>query len=377
MLTSLVLTKKKSNHWKKRRKKSDHQARSVAGAIDLEGTEMSSPNDVSMEEIPLEDERDSIEYKILMAYAQRRLSASRYKKLLKKETNAPKSSSLIRSELEIHHQGGKDSSSQTLECQSGMRKQHSKKKRKQKHLSRYCLPFFCSRAEQEKPPKTSVPESRTFGTCTESLSVKSCHHQTIEKADVNNIADHPPSQSGEKADVDHIADKLAKLITSRPQSSPSGVMFKMLVHSQSLEEDGKDTAEGNESDGNDEEKTIQQIVALLRKSGDQLEEKFKKDRTFYQQFRDMLSYTFFERITDTFLEDVSADSTNETESQLQCAKVAFTLEIATRLTAVDNHPMNLVMGFGSKYLREHFSPWIRDRGGWEKAVTSLDQEEVE
>lgn len=140
---------------------------------------MSSPNDVSMEEIPLEDnERDSIEYKILMAYAQRRLSASRYKKLLKKETNAPKSSSLIRSELEIHHQGGKDGSSQTLEFQSGMRKQHSKKKRKQKHLSRYCLPFFCSRAEQEKPPKTSVPESRTFGTCTESLSVKSCHHQT-------------------------------------------------------------------------------------------------------------------------------------------------------------------------------------------------------
>ncbi|XP_032040059.1 apoptosis facilitator Bcl-2-like protein 14 [Aythya fuligula] len=322
---------------------------------------MSSPNDVSMEEIPLEDnERDSIEYKILMAYAQRRLSASRYKKLLKKETNAPKSSSLIRSELEIHHQGGKDGSSQTLEFQSGMRKQHSKKKRKQKHLSRYCLPFFCSRAEQEKPQKTSVPESCTFGTCTESLSVKSCHHQTSEKAD-----------------VDHIADKLAKLVTSRPQSSPSGVMFKMLVHSQSLEEDGKDTAEGNESEGNDEEKTIQEIVALLRKSGDQLEEKFKKDRTFYQQFRDMLSYTFFERVTDTFLEDVSADSTNETESQLQCAKVAFTLEIATRLTAVDNHPMNLVMGFGSKYLREHFSPWIRDRGGWEKAVTSLDQEEVE
>ncbi|KAM9203260.1 apoptosis facilitator Bcl-2-like protein 14 [Mergus octosetaceus] len=306
---------------------------------------MSSPNDVSMEEIPLEDnEQDSIEYKILMAYAQRRLSASRYKKLLKKETNAPKSSSLIRSELEIHHQGGKDGSSQTLEFQSSMRKQHSKKKRKQKHLSRYCLPFFCSRAEQEKPQKTSVPESRTFG---------------------------------EKADVDHIADKLAKLVTSRPQSSPSGVMFKMLAHSQSLEEDGTDTAEGNESEGNDEEKTIQEIVALLRKSGDQLEEKFKKDRTFYQQFRDMLSYTFFERVTDTFLEDVSADSTNETESQLQCAKVAFTLEIATRLTAVDNHPMNLVMGFGSKYLREHFSLWIRDRGGWEKAVTSLDQEEVE
>ncbi|NXI68204.1 B2L14 protein, partial [Anseranas semipalmata] len=317
------------------------------------GTEMSSPNDVSMEEIPLEDnERDSIEYRILMAYAQRRLSASRYSKLLKNEANVPKSSSLISSEVEIHNQKDKDGSSQTSELQHGMKKQQSKKQPKRIHLSRYCLPFLCSRAEQEKPPEPSVPRSRmadfpTSGMCTESLQVRSCQHQTSEKAD-----------------VDHIADKLAMLVTSRPQPSPSDVTFKMLLHSQSLEQDGRDTTDGNEGEGNDEEKTIQTIVALLRKSGDQLEEKFKKDRTFYQHFKDMLSYTFFERITDTFLEDVSADSANETEGQLQCTKVAFTLEVVTRLTAVDNHPMNLVMGFGSKYLKEHFSPWIRDRGGW-------------
>ncbi|NXK50235.1 B2L14 protein, partial [Chauna torquata] len=328
------------------------------------GAEMSSPNDASMEEIPLEDsERDSVEYKILMAYAQRRLSASRYSKLLKNETNVPKSSPLIRSEVESHHQRDKDGSSQTSELQHGMREQQSKKQPKQKYLSRYCLPFPCGRAKQEKPQKTSVPRSRmadfsTFDTSTESLR-KSCQYQT-----------------GEKADVDHIADKLAKLVTSRPQPPPSDVTFKML-RSQSLEQDGRDTAEGNEGEGNDEEKTIQTIVALLRKSGDQLEEKFKKDKTFYQHFKDMLSYTFFERVTDTFLEDVSADSTNETEGQLQCTKVAFALEVATRLTAVDNHPMNLIMGFGSKYLKEHFSPWIRDQGGWEKALNSLDQEEVE
>lgn len=85
----------------------------------------------------------------------------------------------------------------------------------------------------------------------------------------------------------------------------------------------------------------------------------------------MLSYAFFERLTDSFLENVSADSTNETEDQLQCTKVAFALEVATRLTAVDNHPMNLVMGFGLKYLQEHFSPWIRDRGGWVRVLPPL------
>lgn len=49
---------------------------------------------------------------------------------------------------------------------------------------------------------------------------------------------------------------------------------------------------------------------------------------------------------------------------MQCKKVAYTMEVATRLTAVDNHPMNLVLGFGAKYLREHFRPWIQDQGGW-------------
>ncbi|NXL85771.1 B2L14 protein, partial [Alectura lathami] len=326
------------------------------------GTKMSLQNDVGMEKIPLEDsEQDSIEFRILMAYAQRRLSASRYKKL-QNEAKVPKSSSLIRSDGETHHQRDKGGPSKMSELQQGMKKQRSKKQPKQKLLSRYCLPFLCSRAEQENPPKTrrGRRDVDDFSTSDESHQKRSCQVE--------------PS---EKADVDHIADKLAELVTSRPQPPPSNVTFKVLMHNQSLEQDGTDTAGGNEAEGNDEENTIQTIVALLRKSGDQLEEKFKKDRTFYQRFQDMLSYAFFERLTDTFLEDVSADATNGTESQLQCTKVAFALEVATRLTAVDNHPMNLVMGFGLKYLRAHFSPWIRDQGGWEKALSSLDQEEVE
>ncbi|XP_015726275.1 apoptosis facilitator Bcl-2-like protein 14 [Coturnix japonica] len=325
---------------------------------------MSSPNDVSMEEISLEDnERDSIEYKILMAYAQRKLPASRYKNLLKNETNVLKTASLFRSEGEIHHQRDKSGPSQTSELHHGAKKQKIKKQPKQKFLSKYCLPLFCSRSEQQSPTKTCASNRMedffTSDTCTDS------HQERIFEF------------QSPKPDVSHIVDKLSKLVTTRPQPSPSNVTFKTLVHTRALEQDGRDTADGNEGEGNDEEKTIQTIVALLRKSGDQLEEKFKKDRSFNQRFADMLSYAFFERVTNLFLENVSADSTNETEDQLQCTRVAFTLEVATRLTAVDNHPMNLVMGFGLKYLQEHFSPWIRDHGGWDKALSSLDQEEVE
>ncbi|KAM9245555.1 apoptosis facilitator Bcl-2-like protein 14 [Leptosomus discolor] len=262
---------------------------------------MSSPNDVSMEEIPLEDdERDSIEYKILMAYAQRRLSVSKYGKLLKNEANVQKSSSSIRRKVKTGHQSKKDG------------------------LSRMVVP-----------------------------------------------------QGGETADVNHIADKLVQLVTSRSQESPSDVSFKLTYQSLCGAQGDSDVADGSGDKEHDEEEIIQTIVSLLRESGDQLEKKIQKDRIFHQHFKDMLSYNFFKRITDLFLKDISGESTSEPGDQVRCTKVAFTMEIATRLTAVDNHPMNLVLGFGLKYLREHFKPWVQDQGGWEKALASLDHEEVE
>ncbi|XP_010213258.1 PREDICTED: apoptosis facilitator Bcl-2-like protein 14 [Tinamus guttatus] len=258
----------------------------------------SSSNDANMEEIPLEDdERDSIEYRILMAYAQRRLSADKYGKLLQKEANVQKSLSLIRRRVETENQ-------------------------------EILITFFF------------------------------------------------PSQSDEKANVDHIADRLAKLITSRFQPSPSEVSFK-LFYNQSPQRQSRSATDGSKDEESDEEKIIQTIVALLRQSGDQLEEKIEKDQTFYQYLVNRLSYAFFEGLIDLTLTAVSAESTSETEGQAQCTKAAFALELATRLTAVDSHPMNMILGFGVKYLREHFTPWIQYQGGWEKALTLLDQEEIE
>ncbi|NWW87583.1 B2L14 protein, partial [Rhynochetos jubatus] len=326
------------------------------------GNKMSSPNDVSMEEIPLEDDvRDSIEYKILMAYAQRRLSASKYEKLLKNEANGQKSSSSTRRKVEIDHQREKDGPRQVV-FQGGVMEQQRKEQVRRKYCPGYCLPTLCGRAEQEKPPAPPLLQGH-MARClvveaqSESLQKGGSQHQMSETADVN-----------------HIADKLAKLVTSRSEESPSDVTFKSAP---CQEQDDSNPTDGREGQERDEEKIIQTIVSLLRQSGDQLEEKIKNDRVFCQHFKDMLSYTFFKRITDLFLEDVSAGSPSEPGEQVQCTKVAFTMEVATRLTTVANHPMNLVLGFGSMYLRERFKPWIQDQGGWEKALNSLDQEEVE
>ncbi|NXY74671.1 B2L14 protein, partial [Glareola pratincola] len=311
------------------------------------GTKMSSPNDVSMEEIPLEDdERDSIEYKILMAYAQRRLSVSKYRKLLKNEANVQKSSSLSRRKAETDHQRDKNGPTLTAVLQGGVTERHIKKQSRRKYFPRYCLPFLCSGAAQEKSPTPPLQQAHTEAQ-SEILLEGNSEHQTSETTDVN-----------------HIADKLAKLVTSRAQESPSDVSYKIMLEGPRQEQDDRDPTGETEGEEHDEEKIIQRIVSLLKQSGDQLEEKIKKDRVFCQRFKDMLSYTFFERITDLFLEDVSAVSTSDPGGQVQCTKVAFTMEVATRLTAVDNHPMNLVLGFGLKYLREHFKPWIQDQGGW-------------
>ncbi|NXJ99609.1 B2L14 protein, partial [Corythaixoides concolor] len=329
------------------------------------GTKMSLPNDVSMEEIPVEDdERDSIEYKILMAYAQRRLSVRKYGKLLKNEGNAQKLS-LIRRQGCTDYQRDKDGPNRRIVLQGGRMQQQSKNQLQVKHLPGYSLCLVCSTAKKEQPPPPLAPgdcmaQRLVFENQSDSRREENSQHQTSDTADVN-----------------HIADKLAKLVASKSKESPSDVSFKTLYEASSQEQDDSDLTDGSEGKEQDEEKIIRTIVSLLRQTGDELEEKIKKDRVFYQHFQDMLSYAFFKRITDLFLEDVSADSTSEPGGQVQCTKVAFTMEVATRLTAVDNHPMNLVLGFGLKYLRDHFKPWIQQQGGWEKALTSLDQEEVE
>ncbi|XP_061866066.1 apoptosis facilitator Bcl-2-like protein 14 [Colius striatus] len=318
---------------------------------------MALPSDVSVEEILLEDdEQDSIEYQILMAYAQRRLSVSKYERLLKNEAAYS-----FRRKVKFVNQGNKDGPRQIVLQGPGMQRDIKKQP-----LSKYSLVDFppCSHYSTEPQSQTRSfffrrqQRLHSDEVLSESLQEGNSQHQTSEAADVN-----------------HIADKLAKLVTSRShespsrsQESPSDVSLKFVPCSNAT-----DGSEGEEY----EEKIIQTIVSLLKESGDQLEEKLKKDRYFYQCFQDMLSYTFFRRITDLFLEDVSADSKNEAVGQVQCTKVAFTMEIATRLTAVDNHPMNLVLGFGLKYLKEHFRPWIQEQGGWEKALTSLSEEEVE
>ncbi|KAM4839263.1 apoptosis facilitator Bcl-2-like protein 14 [Urocitellus parryii] len=134
----------------------------------------------------------------------------------------------------------------------------------------------------------------------------------------------------------------------------------------------KVTGTSSKQDGEDE--IISKIVELLKFSGDQLDRELKKDKTLPSNLQDIMSYSVFKTITDQFLGNV--DTRGETEVKAQGFKAALAIDAIGKLTAIDNHPMNRVLGFGTKYLKENFSPWVQQHGGWEK-ILGISHEEVD
>ncbi|XP_037702529.1 apoptosis facilitator Bcl-2-like protein 14 [Choloepus didactylus] len=131
-------------------------------------------------------------------------------------------------------------------------------------------------------------------------------------------------------------------------------------------------SENAQKDGEDQ--IIAKIVELLKYSGDQLERELKKDKALMNSFQEGLSYSVFKTITDQFLRGV--DTRGESEVRARGFKAALAIDVAAKLTAIDNHPMNRVLGFGTKYLKENFSSWVQQHGGWEK-ILMISHEEVD
>ncbi|XP_030625059.1 apoptosis facilitator Bcl-2-like protein 14 [Chanos chanos] len=121
-----------------------------------------------------------------------------------------------------------------------------------------------------------------------------------------------------------------------------------------------------ETDGDEDD--VQKIVEMLREYGDRLNEQIERNHALVQTLRNSFeSYSFFAKVADAFLKRLSPAEIPSTQDNKQ-TKLALICEITSRLTAIDNHPMNQIMGFGAKYLQEHFSSWINTQGGYEKVL---------
>ncbi|XP_048862698.1 apoptosis facilitator Bcl-2-like protein 14 isoform X4 [Brienomyrus brachyistius] len=147
-----------------------------------------------------------------------------------------------------------------------------------------------------------------------------------------------------------VADQLMKIADSVPISS---------IEKGDIEADGP------------EEDVIQEIVELLKESGDKLNEEVK-NKNLAQRMQDIFDYDFFKKVTDTFLQHMGSYG-NPTAKK---AEIALAVEVTSRMTAMGNHPMNRVLGFGVKYLQENHSAWIQQHGGWDNAFDSNKDDEV-
>ncbi|KAH0616375.1 hypothetical protein JD844_027419 [Phrynosoma platyrhinos] len=310
---------------------------------------MNLANPCSREETPLEDvDRMSMEYRVLMAYAQRRLFASEYGQLLQREAKGLEGSSLSSEDMKAVRSASKEktqglfSEDQEQPCQKRSKKKKEKKKKKSK-WERLLFPS-CLKAQTREDPR-QTPSERNGCVLRFERGVGSEPVLTQEMKDDLSII--------------LVADRLAEIVDNSRPAEERGL--KTFVR---ISDNDDPFFKSVLSPDNNEDKIIETIVALLRKSGDELQKKMQKDEAFSQHVSDLMSYAFFRRVADQFLEEAPACSTMDSEVQIQSTRVAFAMEVTARLTAMDRHPMNIVLGFGTRYLKENFSPWIHSQGGW-------------
>ncbi|KAG8438722.1 hypothetical protein GDO86_005061 [Hymenochirus boettgeri] len=281
----------------------------------------------TMEEVSLCDEENSMEYKVLMAYAQRQLSNSKYQHLIKKGPSAPASSPTIdgvcpeKSAPNNSNGAEGNCSRETLE----------KPKKKKRGWRKKLLPS-CIRAEKERDEKDPRTVSRT---------------------------DDP-----ETFRVNAIVRRLRKIVKNHP--SPDESMFRTLQRGTSVEADGDD---------DNYDQLIKELVHILRTAGDQVTKHMEQDRTFLQRLRGAMSYDFFKKMAEVYLSESVPPSM--TESEEKSSKLALCIDVTTRLTTLESQPMNKVLGFGAKYLKDNYSPWIHQQGGWEKVMGIQEEKEEE
>uniref|UniRef100_A0A8C6G178 BCL2 like 14 n=1 Tax=Moschus moschiferus TaxID=68415 RepID=A0A8C6G178_MOSMO len=324
---------------------------------------MCTASPCDLEEIPLDDEdSDSLEFKILEFYVKHHVFQN---------TSAVLSPKLLRTRS--LSQKGPESwpvneawTPGPWPCRNSQSSEKAINLTKKKSSWRTLFGV----AEKEEDSESSPPEIRAQG---QRMGGPQAHPQSPKWPRSRSSVEQRLEHKATDPRVVSIANRVAEIVYSWPppeelHSQGGGFKSKGVLVFQF----GQSGAESTKKEGEDQ--IIARIVELLKYSGEQLERELKKDKALMTCFQDGLSYPVFKTITDQFLRDV--DTRGESEVRAQGFKAALAIDIIAKLTTVDNHPMNRVLGFGTKYLKENFSPWIQQHGGWEK-ILRIPHEEVD
>lgn len=273
---------------------------------------------------------DSVEYRVMMAYAQRRRR--------KTSTESPKL---------VAQNGGLDSngtsSPQTpakAENEAPEKEEEEKEEKKKggkkiwRHLPKIfrCIKPQTTDEEPQKPQKTPESPDDVVVRC----------------------GDFPEDDVTEDDQFDQVASRLTEIADEIPFTPPEV-----------------------ESDAPDDE--VEKVIGLLlRESGDRLNERELKNASIAAElFRD---YRFFDTLITTLLRRMGLWTPDPDAPGPQTSpktQIAVACEVTSRLSAVDTLPMNRLLGFGATYLQNHYSSWAEQQGGYEAAFDSEEEDDVQ
>ncbi|XP_039995771.1 apoptosis facilitator Bcl-2-like protein 14 [Xiphias gladius] len=266
---------------------------------------------------------DTVEFRLMMAYAQRRRP--------KKDAESPKQDCPVK--LNGNADANGTSSPQTP-AKTGTELTEETTKKKKKKKRRGWKGLLCIKPQ----PDDDEPHQRPEAQCC--ASDRYAYFQDDEVIEDNELKD--------------VAFQLTKLASEIPFTPPD------------LETDAPD----------DEVEKL--IGLLLRESGDKVNEQMLKEVKIAKEL--FHNYSFFKTVITTLLMRMGLRTSNP-DSPGPCAspkaQIAVTCEATRRFSTMDTLPTSRLLGFGARYLIEHYSSWVQEQGGYDAAFQSDDEDEIQ
>ncbi|XP_030576278.1 uncharacterized protein LOC115773597 isoform X2 [Archocentrus centrarchus] len=278
----------------------------------------------------VENMEETVEFRVMMAYATRRR-----RQLNKKDDSNAQTSPAAKSG-EDDADGDVKTPSNTLihDENKENRKKGAKKKKKKvlKHLSKF---FSCTRSQtkDEEVEEQQLPQDPAGDVSDR------CFHST----------DEPEKKDEEEEKAEEVALRLTELADEIRLTPPE-----------------------IETDGEDELEKI--IGLLLRDTGDRWNEKVLKDVDIKAEL--FWDYSFFWRLINTFLTRVGLRTSNPNSPGPQASpktQMAVMCEVTARLSSVETLPANRLLNHGARYMQDNFSSWVQEQGGYEAAFEETEE----
>lgn len=265
---------------------------------------------------------DSVEFKLLMAYAKRRWPDS--------TVASPQCSDDTDTPRGLSSTEGPSSPDTPANGKDSQNRKKDKKKRRRVKLPKILSCLKPQIKDEEQPePEEDKPVDIVFR---------------------NGPSDE--DGTGEENKLDEAASKLTELAMEIPFTSPQ------------VEKD------------NDTDEVERVIALLLREAGDKLNEEMLSRMDVPTEL--FGNYSFFERLMRTFLIRVGLLNPQPDALGPQASpktQIAVTCEVTTRLSNIHTLPMARMYGNGARFLQENYSSWIQSHGGYEEAFYSDDEDD--